>query len=99
MKTTKPKTQRLRWDSEYDDHDNTRLTAVGGSTDGESGDLYYGLKQQVRNNRHVWVEDSSPELMMDPEGPLTWPTLPAAKAAIQAHHDEVLASYQSSRRR
>lgn len=63
------------------------LESVGGSTDGESGDLYYRLKQVVRCNRHVWIEASSPELMIDEESPLTWPTQHAAKKRIQREQD------------
>lgn len=78
---------RLRWDSWPDDDQNTILEAVGGSTDGESGDLYYRLKQGVRCNRHVWIEASSPELMIDEEGPLTWAKKHAAMKRLQREHD------------
>lgn len=87
---------RLRWDSYPDDNQNTMLEAPGGTTDGESADLYYRIKQEVRCNAHVWVEASSPELMLDEEGPLTWPTKHAAKQRIQAHHDAIMRDYLSS---
>jgi len=77
---------RLRWDSWPDDDQNTILEAVGGTTDGESVDLYYRVKQGVRCNRHVWIEASSPELMIDEEGPLTWPTKHAAQKRMQSEH-------------
>lgn len=76
-----------------DDDQNTVLEAVGGSTDGESGDLYYRVKQGVRCNRHVWIEASSPELMIDEEGPLTWPDKHAAKRRIQKQHDAIMRDY------
>jgi hypothetical protein len=78
---------RLRWDRYPDDDQNATFEAVGGTTDGESADLYYRLKQEVRCDRHVWVEDSSPELMIDEEGPLTWPTKDAAMKRMQDEHD------------
>jgi hypothetical protein len=87
---------RLLWDSYPDDNQNTMLEAPGGTTDGESADLYYRLKQEVRCNAHVWVEASSPELMIDEEGSLTWPKKHAAKKRIQAHHDAIMRDYLSS---
>lgn len=78
----------LRWERDWDENDNTTLEAVGGSTDGESADLYYRLKQEVRNDMHVWVEASSPELMMDIEGPLTWCKKGDAMKRMQEYHDE-----------
>lgn len=83
----------LRWDSYPDDNQNTVLEAVGGSTDGESNDLYYRIKQEVRCNMHVWVEASSPELMIDEESPLTWPKKHAARRRIQSHHDAIMRDY------
>lgn len=77
---------RLQWDSWPDDDQNTLLEAVGGSTNGEDGDLYYRLKQGVRCNRHVWIEASSPELMLDEEGPLTWAKKQEAQKRMQREH-------------
>lgn len=71
--------------------------AVGGSTDGESGDLYYRLKQEVRCNQHVWVEASSPELMADEESPRTWPDSHTAIHHIQLSHDEDMRAYRKER--
>lgn len=89
----------LRWDSYPDDDQNTVLEAVGGSTDGDSGDLYYRVTQGVRCNQHVWIESSSPELMIDEESPLTWPNKHAAKRRIQQWHDEIMCSYLVSTRK
>lgn len=86
----------LRWDSFTDEKGNTVLEAVGGTTDGESGDLYYRLKQEVQNNRHVWVEASSPELLIDEESPLSWVNKQQAKNRLQSHHAAVMRSYSSS---
>lgn len=86
----------LRWDRYLDDNDNTVLEAVGGSTDGESSDLYYRLKHEVQNDMHYWVEASSPELMMDEEGPLRWRKKHAARRAMQRWHDGMMRSYAES---
>lgn len=86
---------RLVWYSWPDHNQNTLLEAVGGSSDGESGDLYYRLKQGVRCNRHVWIEASSPELLIDEDGPLTWQDLDDAKRRIQRHHDEIMRDWQN----
>lgn len=87
---------RLFWDSYPDGDQNTHLEAVGGSTDGESGDLYYRIHQGVRCNRHVWIESSSPELMIDEESPLTWPTKREAQKRIQREHDARMRDWLSS---
>lgn len=83
----------LKWDSSYDENDNTTLEAPGGTTDGESVDLYYRLRQEVRNNAHVWVEASNPELMIDGESPLRWQKKHEALRAIQRHHDAIMRDY------
>lgn len=87
---------RLFWDSYPDDDQNTLLEAVGGSTNGEDGDLYYRLKQGVRCNRHVWIEASSPELMIDGEGPLTWAKKHEAKKRMQCEHGARMRDWLSS---
>ena len=92
---TKPKITRspLRWDSSYDENNNTVLEAVGGTTDNDSGDLYYRIKQELQDNNHYWVEASSPELMMDEGGPVRWHKKNSALQAIQRHHDRIMADF------
>lgn len=85
----KPKIDsRLKWNSYFDDNQNEALYADGGINDGEPSDLYYGLVQGVLYNRHVWIEESSKELMIDPESPLSWPKLAVAMRRLQHYHEE-----------
>ena len=73
------------------------MEAVGGSTDGESGDLHYRLcRTRFGKQKPVWVEASSPELMPDENTPRVWKTKQRSLAALQHDHDAIMRDYSTS---
>lgn len=96
-KRTRPakvKNYELDWMIEdYDANDNAIYCAAGGSTDGESADLHYRITQEVREDKHCFVEASSPELMHDEDEPRRWRSLKAAQNAMGRDYLGLVASY------
>lgn len=80
--------------AEQDENDNDIWEAAGGTTDGESLDLYFRIKQALVSNEHVFIEASSPELMADENNPESWKSLEEAQRAMQSWHDENLKEYE-----
>lgn len=82
----------LKWDTPFYDNDGSHIEAVGGTTDGESGDLYYRLEKC----RSGWIEASSPELMLNEKKPRRWKRKDHAMRDIQRRHDAIMRDYSSS---
>lgn len=85
---------RLFWHFLCDDKEAV-IEAVGGSTDGESGDLYYRAKQARRAGAYVWVEASSPELRINPRRSVVWPTREAAMTTMRRQHAAVMRDWRA----
>ena len=94
-------TETLDWYYTTDFAGSPILQAAGGSTDGESVDLFYGIRKVRRKVRRKvgtryqtrYLECSSPELMCNDRLPRTWKTLGGAKRAIQRDHIDHIQSY------
>lgn len=90
-------TETLDWYYATDFSGRLILQAAGGSTDGESVDLYYRIRKVRRKvgarYQTRYLECSSPELMRNEKLPRTWETLGGAKRAIQRDHIDHFNSY------
>jgi len=75
---------QLNWREHFDENDNSIWEADGPYSDG----FQWRLKQAIHENRIVWYEAHDAELIGD--YPETWPTLEAAKRAIELAHDNVM---------
>lgn len=84
----------LTWREDFDDEDNSIWEAASCfTTDSDPlavPDVFWRLRQLLRNNRIEWVPRHDAELGGD-TGEM-WLTLEEAKAAIQETHDAVVAS-------
>lgn len=87
----------LVWDEYYKQGDDLVMEAIGGSADMCSGDLHYRLcRTRFGKQKSVWVEASSPELMLDENKPRVWKTKHKALAVIQREHDAIMLDYSTS---
>lgn len=81
----------IRWNEEFDDDDNSVWTGASPyTTDSDPGaapDVYWRLKQRLRNNAVEWYSAHDAEL--GGETGESWSTLDGAKAACQEAHDNI----------
>ena len=86
---------RLEWEEYYDDDDNTYWEAIGMS-DEEGGTYEYRIRQKLKNNSIVFIEDSSPELWLDPRSYYReeWSNIESAKYDI---YREYILNYEHTR--
>ncbi len=77
------------WEARKDDNGNTYWMA--NSPYHNDGDpMVWCIRPQLRNDRIIWVDDSTPDLMDDPKEPKAWDTLVEAKEELSAEHQSIL---------
>jgi hypothetical protein len=81
MKT--PQYTPLKWETEYDDNDNTIYTAQSCSGDGDGTSFYYRLSPRLQQDRIVWIETSDEELGPDND---PWISLDVAEMRLEAEN-------------
>lgn len=88
----------LDWEEYYDNDDNTYWEAVAMS-DEESGTYVYRIRQKLQNNRIIFIEDSDPELWIDPKSFYReeWINLQGAKYDCYREHKLTLKHYDTTR--
>lgn len=85
----------LKWEESFDDDDNSIWEASGPY--GDEGGSCIGLwriRQLLRMNHILWVEDHDAELRDEFTSEQSWPTLESAKKDIERIHHEILESYE-----
>ncbi len=79
----------LVWEEDFDHLDNSIFKALSlySSETGEDAtpDIYWRIKQEIIDNKIVWIEAHDGELMGDTEQEY-WSTLEEAKESIQQAH-------------
>lgn len=89
--TTAPREFPLVWFVEDEDaHENPVFAASAWRVDGAGMDLFFRIKHAVVAGRHCYGEASSAELIEDTDCPRTWPSLSAAKNAMQRDHNAAM---------
>jgi len=74
----------LRWDSYYDDDNNTYWEAP--ALGDEQGGVYsYRIRQRLFGDKIVYIEDSDDDLLMDIHEIINWSSLEDAKNEINKH--------------
>lgn len=84
----------IRWEEEFDDDDNSVWAGASpycaDSDPDAAPDIYWRLKQRLRNNAVEWYAAHDAEL--GGETGDSWSTLDDAKAACQEAHDNIIAT-------
>ncbi len=85
----------IDWQEDFDDDDNSIWCGCSPYTTDADGppNVYWRLKQRLRDNKIEWYEAHDSELLPDPRFPECWPDIEAAKAAVQLAHDGILADF------
>lgn len=88
----------LNWEEYYDDNDNMYWEAVGIS-DEHSGTYVYRIRQKLKNNRILFVEDSDEELLIDSRSRFReeWITLQGAKYDLYREYKLITKHYDTTR--
>lgn len=81
-------TNLVQWVEEFDDFDNSIWEAPSPFHD-DGVHFHWRIKQRLSGNRIEWYASHDSELGGDCNG-ITWPTIEAAKAAVQEAHDDII---------
>ncbi len=79
---------QVRWDEDYDNNDNSYWIAPSPFHD-DGVPFEWRLKQRLVGNKIEWYAAHDSELGGDCNG-ITWPTIEAAKAAVQDAHNDII---------
>lgn len=87
----------LDWVHEWDENDNSVWSAASCYTSDDEGSapFFYRLRQELRGNKHVWVEAHDAELLQA-DGAREWHYLHEAKSVLNREHLEDVAREQEA---
>ena len=81
-----------KWSQHHDDNDNSYYEMLSPySSDGESADIHWRLRQKISDDKLIWYADHDAEVL-DSNQDTEWTSLAAAMKSVEIEHQDIVES-------